>query len=208
MFYDSFKDFLFQPLFSSTITPFFVLEVIIGLSAIILTMLAYKQTNRRKFIYINIAAVIAFGISVSLKGGFIGGLSTLVAVFLYSSALILPQEKQRKIQFLAPILIFIFYLVITDKPTHPLPFLMQFPELIALLIPFGSAITTFAIYQDDMIKQKKIFLIGLIFWALYSLAIQAYFAMVTDLLGFFVMFHTLRSMIKDRESAERRSLIS
>lgn len=175
----------------------YFIEIFVGALSIVFTILAYMQTDRRRFIYINIAAVFFFGLSLVLKGGYIGGISTALAILLYSSALVLKQDAQKKIQLIMPILVFIFYFIIQDNPTSPLPILINYPELVAFFIPIGSAITTFAIYQDDMIRQKSIFLIGLIFWILYSLALQAYFALATDILGFAVMLVTLLKMIKE-----------
>ncbi|RDV29158.1 hypothetical protein DXV75_01460 [Alteromonas aestuariivivens] len=176
-----------------------ILTNLIGLLAVLLTMIAYYQTDRIRFLQVNVLAVSFFGMTLILNQGFTGGLISFVNVAVYIAAIFTSQKARQKLSCVMPLVAFsiAFYWYGTESVQRG-----DMPALLTANLPFIPAVATFLVtlsaLQQSIVINKIILFSGVVLWALYSFLVGAWYALASDVVGLAVLLWSLHRIAGQR----------
>jgi hypothetical protein len=159
-------------------------EYTVGGLAVVLTILAYMQKDVLSYLKINIFAALFFGLTLIFDDGFTGGLISLLTMCLYIVAIYSSKETRKKLSYYIPPIAFALAYYVHDASAGEIEFLFDTVTVPTNYFPaLGSLFVTLASLQTKILLNKILLIAGLILWAIYSLYLNAWFALAADSVG-------------------------
>ncbi len=171
-----------------------MLNLIFGILAVGLTLVAYYQTDRVKFLKVNVLAVTFFGLTLYVNNGISGAFISFVNVAIYVTAIYTSKRVRQRLVYIVPPIAFL--IAYGSYETNLLN--IDAPQIFLESIPYIPAIGTFFVslsaLQQSIVKNKIILFIGVMIWGFYSYLVGAWFAVIADVIGLATIIVSLKKI--------------
>jgi len=173
-------------------------DIIFGVPAIALTIIAYYQTDRLRFLKINVFAVFFFGMTLLVKNGVTGAMVSFMSVAVYIAAIFLGDEIRKKLSYILPLLAFAISFQSYETNIAELAIKRELLVVLPYLPSVAAFLVTLSALQSRIVTNKLLLMIALFIWASYSFLLMAWFAFAADIIGIFVLVLSLRKIQSQR----------
>lgn len=179
-----------------------MLNLIFGVLAVCLTIIAYYQTERIRFLKINAVAVTFFGLTLYVNNGLSGALISFVNVAIYITAIYTSKDTRKKLVYIVPFIAFVISLQSYESNLTSLGLSQNLLEFLSYIPAIATFFVSLSALQHSIVVNKIILFIGVVIWGIYSYILGAWFAMAADIVGLVVIIISLRKIYKTRDMPE------
>jgi len=162
------------------------LLVILQVLAFIFALSAYYTTDRKLFLKINATAIFFIGISFYIQGGMTGFYIELMMFSIHIASLFVSKTQEKYLKLIAPPVAFYLANSIYDNGQS---------SFMAIAITFF----VIGVFQHNMIYNKFMFIIGLVFMFFYSMSLEVPIIAASNIVGILVLIVSLLNINKENE---------
>lgn len=175
-----------------------MLNLFFGFLAFTLTVIAYYQTERLKFLKVNTFAAFFFSLTLLVNDGITGALVSFINVIVYIVAIYTSKRIREKLTMVVPFLAFFIAMQAFEENIHTNYLHVINIEFIPYIPAIASFFVAFSALQQSIFRNKVLLLIGLLFWGIYSISIGAVLALATDMIGIVVLIISMRKLQQEK----------
>lgn len=154
---------------------------VIGAFAVFLTIIAYSQSKKEKFLFFNFFAVLGLSVVLIHSSCIVGGLTGLWSALLYLVAMFSIENEglNKRLATTTPIISFALYVAFSEQ------------NMMSLLPAISYIFITYSIFQSNLYKTKVYLLIGCLFWLIYTVWIGNIYPIIADVVGIVILLISL-----------------
>jgi len=160
------------------------IENLVGVLAVAITVVAYYQVDRLKFLKLNVFAVLFFGLTLFFNKGLAGAVISFVNVLVYLIAIVSDEKFLRRAAYLLPPLAFVisfwFYSTQASEAAIAIPVVSEYLSFIPAVATF---LVSLSALQHSILRNKLLLFSGVSLWGFYSFLVTAWYAVAADVLG-------------------------